>query len=364
MKPARPAYSEGEKHKARQALNSYGASSYSRCFVDPNAVCPVCGQSVYFYSNNFGSRVFFDELGKPWTKHPCTDNGRNNSTAVKARPVSRPLIEIDKILDAEKKIDQRILPASKKARKKSWKLALVTEVYFSDLSMSVLIEDLSTKNHQKHRLQIYCDQQLLNAGDFVSWRGNVFSFLNTVTLESIEIVNGEILLNLDEVEGGIDHNEIPQKISDMVATEKRHFSYALTSNVTVQDELRPVLQDFAKRGIVGAKLVAHYLNATGRKTANGSPWTSRLAAFLILLSGVPQERPHKRYKSRSSRDFGKKQPTKRTKKAKRLKSKRVSVNAKPLQKNDKTPAKLSSDVDEWAKMLSRLGRVTRKGHEE
>jgi hypothetical protein len=44
-------------------------------FVNPNATCPVCGASVYFYQSPYGGRVFFDELGPPWPKHPCTDNG-------------------------------------------------------------------------------------------------------------------------------------------------------------------------------------------------------------------------------------------------------------------------------------------------
>ncbi len=48
----------------------HGATS---TYVIPNAVCPVCGVLVYFYQNQHGSRVFFDELGKPWPKHPCTD---------------------------------------------------------------------------------------------------------------------------------------------------------------------------------------------------------------------------------------------------------------------------------------------------
>lgn len=43
-------------------------------WAKPNAQCPVCGAAVYFYSNEFGSRVFFDEIGPPWPKHPCTDN--------------------------------------------------------------------------------------------------------------------------------------------------------------------------------------------------------------------------------------------------------------------------------------------------
>src|SRR5438552_1788079 len=45
-----------------------------RSLTIPNARCPVCGESVFFYQNEYGSRVFFDELGPPWPKHWCTDN--------------------------------------------------------------------------------------------------------------------------------------------------------------------------------------------------------------------------------------------------------------------------------------------------
>jgi hypothetical protein len=47
----------------------------SASFVNSNARCPVCGEIVYYYQNEHGSRVFFDELGPPWPKHPCTDSG-------------------------------------------------------------------------------------------------------------------------------------------------------------------------------------------------------------------------------------------------------------------------------------------------
>ncbi len=43
-------------------------------YINPNARCPVCGCAVYFYQSPYGGRVFFDELGPPWPKHPCTDN--------------------------------------------------------------------------------------------------------------------------------------------------------------------------------------------------------------------------------------------------------------------------------------------------
>lgn len=43
-------------------------------YVNPNARCPVCGKIVFFYQSEYGGRIFFDELGPPWPKHPCTDN--------------------------------------------------------------------------------------------------------------------------------------------------------------------------------------------------------------------------------------------------------------------------------------------------
>ncbi|CUH48215.1 hypothetical protein RUA4292_02393 [Ruegeria atlantica] len=186
-KPLRPVDSEYEKQQASLTLKGYGATSYSRCFVNPNASCPVCGQPVYFYANEHGSRVFFDELGKPWTKHPCTDNGRTASGSVRARPSRRPGAEIKEILTAEQKIDQRILPLGRKARRDSWKLAVVVEVHFADFRMEVQVEDLSSQNHQKHRFFIYCDQPLLAEGDLVSRRRDTFSFLHPLSLEDIEV---------------------------------------------------------------------------------------------------------------------------------------------------------------------------------
>ncbi|MCG8105195.1 MAG: hypothetical protein JAY65_00740 [Candidatus Thiodiazotropha endolucinida] len=58
-------------------------------YVNPNAHCPICGSFVFFYQSPNGGRVFFDELGPPWPKHPCTDNssipkniGYNSSSSV------------------------------------------------------------------------------------------------------------------------------------------------------------------------------------------------------------------------------------------------------------------------------------------
>ena len=52
--------------------NVRAGNSVASTYVTPNAECPVCGAAVFFYRNGNGSRVFFDELGPPWPKHPCT----------------------------------------------------------------------------------------------------------------------------------------------------------------------------------------------------------------------------------------------------------------------------------------------------
>ena len=78
-------------------------------FIKPNAKCPVCGEEVYFYQNIFGSRVYFDELGPPWPKHPCTDNdqyAKFGGRAISKEPSLRRHFEISRIIDLLKTQDR------------------------------------------------------------------------------------------------------------------------------------------------------------------------------------------------------------------------------------------------------------------
>lgn len=76
----------GEGHLGRRGSSTYfngvGSGNYSwvppivdsyESYVNPNASCPVCGAIVFYYKSPDGGSVFFDELGPPWPKHPCTD---------------------------------------------------------------------------------------------------------------------------------------------------------------------------------------------------------------------------------------------------------------------------------------------------
>lgn len=72
----RTGYSHNDGHSfyATRLREARAGRSYSSTYVNPNANCPECGAEVFFFQNEHGSRVFFDELGPPWPKHPCTDN--------------------------------------------------------------------------------------------------------------------------------------------------------------------------------------------------------------------------------------------------------------------------------------------------
>ena len=79
--------------------------SWAACFLSPNAKCPVCGDPVFYFQNEFGSRVFFDDIGGDWPKHACTDNRfwAEPFSGAPPRPIERrskkAIAEIGKVLD-------------------------------------------------------------------------------------------------------------------------------------------------------------------------------------------------------------------------------------------------------------------------
>ena len=57
-------------------------------YVNPNSKCPECNAAVFFYQSPLGGQVYFDELGHPWPKHPCTDRSRKTTTRTDSRRVT------------------------------------------------------------------------------------------------------------------------------------------------------------------------------------------------------------------------------------------------------------------------------------
>ncbi|MEY3288438.1 MAG: hypothetical protein RLZZ419_680 [Pseudomonadota bacterium] len=83
---SQPNYSRGlSRNSCNLSFHNRVESNYNSfvsAFVNPNANCPVCGEAVFFCQTENGGRIFFEELGPPWTKHPCTDNLRNRSEKI------------------------------------------------------------------------------------------------------------------------------------------------------------------------------------------------------------------------------------------------------------------------------------------
>lgn len=69
-------YNSGSRSQPAKPFRSF------QSYVNPNVRCPVCGEQVYFYQSPFGGRVFFDNLGWPWPKHPCTDNSQSQTGSI------------------------------------------------------------------------------------------------------------------------------------------------------------------------------------------------------------------------------------------------------------------------------------------
>jgi hypothetical protein len=82
-------YSGNPQATIQSYLAFYRANrSSSARFINPNAKCPLCGTPVFFYQNEAGSRVFFDEIGPPWPKHPCTDSTGHTADPAERKEIS------------------------------------------------------------------------------------------------------------------------------------------------------------------------------------------------------------------------------------------------------------------------------------
>lgn len=99
-------------------------------WISPNASCPVCGAAVYFYANQYGSRVFFDDLGPPWPKHPCTDNPTRHVTTVGGR-------------QAPSLRDFSVTQRASEARDRRWKPYAVKGITIEDGQSRITLQPLN-----------------------------------------------------------------------------------------------------------------------------------------------------------------------------------------------------------------------------
>jgi hypothetical protein len=156
------------------------------CFVNPNATCPVCGEPVYYYQNSNGSRVYFDDLGWPWPKHPCTNNSSARSGAVGTAKFPNEM--------RDRKTSETILSAAheqsvvfkRTLESDGWLLGVVIKVTFFDGISEVFVSFLEEERPPaKFRCEI--TSPFLKPNSIIAYKGDIVSLPDASSLEPITI---------------------------------------------------------------------------------------------------------------------------------------------------------------------------------
>jgi hypothetical protein len=346
-------------------LKRGNARSLRQCYVNPNATCPVCGDGVYFYANQFGSRVYFDELGPPWPKHPCTDNPRVRSV-FRAEAVTPPSRRVRgtaiELVEAANMSGMALGKTFGRRRPGEWSLAIVTSVDRQGDEHQVVAEHLDSMTFESFTFTYMAEEPLLQVGDMVSVRGAELSFLNPLTLQPVSIRSGgristasdtplpppkTVVLTVPVVRKS-DHEskkkarvrplrpttlEPPRQPSgDLTEGEVAHFGADPTTLSKLLERYAPLIKRYAREGTRKPADVATRLRAEGYRTMAKGEWSTRLSFFLLkLLFDDPAPQQANIREPSTSR----------------------STSTRP-------PMAPSNSEEDIATKLSRLGRVTRR----
>lgn len=334
--------------EAENFLKKNGARSISGCYVNPNARCPECGVAVFFYANEFGSKVYFDDLGPPWPKHPCTDNPRHRikkhrpllaPPSRRARGITQELIEAARVVGS---LRGTLVGGER------WHLMVIVSVNRHGTKNSVVAQLLASDDREQASFTCHSEAPLFEVDDFISKRGDEYSFLDKNALTALTFRNG----------GWVGRAEAPLKALasppkptlrpkatplvvaaastartyDMTRQEMGHFHSKKKSVQQLCDELMPMVRAYSREGDRKPRDVAVRLNRDGYRTLLGSRWNPRLTHFLLRLIFMP-----------SQSDGGV------NKKPKRPEGPRNAPGS-PERTGPMTP-------DEMARLLSKIGRV-------
>lgn len=302
-------------HEAEAFLKRNGARSIAGCYVNPNAKCPVCDAAVFFYANASGSRVYFDDLGPPWPKHPCTDNPSRRikeHATYTGRPVRRSPGIVYELIEAT-----RIAGSLRNTHGRGgrWTLLVLVSVNRRGTKNTILAEHLETDHSQRVTVTCHSDDPIFEIGDFLSMRGNQFSFFDKVSMSSFtfakggRVVRDAIKTALPEraktalkpvaPRASVTPGPVPEpgpapsatRTYDMTKKEMSHFHSKQKSVQQLCDQMLPIVRSYAKDGIRKPRQVAEMLNRQGHRTVLGAKWTPRLTYFLLGLVFMPSNKP-------------------------------------------------------------------------
>jgi hypothetical protein len=269
--------SEFQRRDAEALLQRNLVNSISGCYLNPNARCPVCAAPVFFYANKFGSKVYFDDLGPPWPKHPCTD-----TPAYKGRSADKPNPIVERPRGAATELVNAATLAGRRPEQSRWKLMRVEDVWVE--------------------------------GEFKKLR-----------LRSLQLDDETLAASVADRNCNIDRNDIVNfgegRISyfDMSAFEPRTIlaSVSVAGRPTEgKNHIRSLIAAWRTRGLRTPDLIANVLNKSRTKSPWGGDWTAKLVLkFMnekVELKGpisnsetarAPRRRSRKKQKSRHMKRF-------------------------------------------------------------
>jgi hypothetical protein len=350
------------------------ARSISGCYVVPNAKCPVCGDAVFFYANEHGSRVFFDDLGPPWPKHPCTDNPRQpappSGPARRTRGMTQELITAANTAGLfRNKVFGRRIPDE-------WTMLLVVTVDRNGDENTVTAEFLDSQTGETTQFKCRSPEPVLEPGDFINMKGKELSFLHKQTLIPITFLAGSVIVIPENTTRspspprppappkspptptprkptfpkptarkptGLtltrpEKNRTDYSRAPMIEAEMIHYNSEAVGLGQLFAKLEPVVKAYAREQTRKPVDVSVRLNADGHKTAAGAAWTPRLVHFLLALM-FNDPKNNKKSEVRTAKPAGP------------VPAKTAPVRAPKISMDDKNLL---------ANLLSSLGRVTMK----
>jgi len=169
-------------------LPAYGVSEIrsAACFVSPNATCPVCGERVYYYQNGYGSKVYFDDLGWPWPKHPCVDTQQETRNNWHVLAATFPNNRIDQyISDNLLRVSCELNIAFKRTLvSHEWRLGILLNVDTFDNHTDASIEFLE-EERPMGRFLYGETSPFLKKDSIISYSGDLISLPSANTLEPV-----------------------------------------------------------------------------------------------------------------------------------------------------------------------------------
>ena len=160
-------------------------------FVNPNANCPVCYKPVFFYQNIHGSRVFFDELGPPWPRHPCTDNLDIDIAKISKTDVYEPFLRNDsEISYISTFINESGIDLNSKFEakyyQKHWATTQIIDRFKTKSGFFIIL--MRSEPESKNIFLFHKTfPRYLKPGSFVFYNKGKLSFLNKATLKPTDL---------------------------------------------------------------------------------------------------------------------------------------------------------------------------------